>query len=47
MAKDLRDPRQNEFEHVPGERQMLEAWPESHRTTLLPSSVIVDASVGW
>jgi len=35
MVKDLKDPRRNEPEHVLGERQMLEAWLEFHRTTLL------------
>ena len=33
MVKDLEDPRRNEPELVLGERQMLEAWLEFHRTT--------------
>jgi uncharacterized damage-inducible protein DinB len=35
MVEDLQDPRRTEPPYVLGERQMLEAWLEYHRTTLL------------
>jgi uncharacterized damage-inducible protein DinB len=35
MVEDLRDPRRTEPSYVLAERQMLEAWLEFHRTTLL------------
>ena len=35
MASDLRDPRRVEPAYLLGERAMLEAWLEFHRTTLL------------
>jgi Protein of unknown function (DUF664) len=35
LVKDLKDPRRCEPELVLGKRQMLEAWLEFHRTTLL------------
>ena len=35
MVADLDDPRRQEPASVLGERQMLEAWLEFHRTTLL------------
>lgn len=35
MVEDLEDPRREEPPFVLGERDMLEAWLEFHRTTLL------------
>ncbi len=35
MVEDLKDPRRQEPPFVLGEREMLEAWLEFHRTTLL------------
>jgi uncharacterized damage-inducible protein DinB len=35
MVEDLEDPRRHEPPYILGEREMLEAWLEFHRTTLL------------
>ncbi len=42
MVEDLEDPRRQEPPFVLGEREMLEAWLEFHRTTLLLKSEGLD-----
>jgi len=40
MVEDLADPRRTEPPFLLGEREMLDAWLEFHRTTLLLLSLI-------
>jgi uncharacterized damage-inducible protein DinB len=42
MIQDLIDPRRNEPPYVLPEREMLEAWLEFHRTTLLMKCELLD-----
>ena len=44
MVEDLRDPRRVEPSFLLGEREMLEAWLEFHRTTLLLKCEGLDAA---
>ena len=44
MVEDLEDPRRQEPPYVLGERDMLEAWLEFHRTTLVLKCEGIDAA---